>query len=173
MRFPRFTFPVLTKAEKTAAAVLILVLSSGAALRTWEHSGVRLGPVKDWETLRTLVIQARHTAGSDTVFPCFEPPPIFSDDHWPQRANDSTEEKSPSAGYSRSKKTPPVSPIDLNLANLATLQSLPGVGTLTAKAIINQRTQNGKFKTVEDLLEVKGIGPKRSEEHTSELQSQR
>ena len=163
MRFPRFTFPVLTKAEKTAAAVLILVLSSGAAVRAWEGSGVKLGPVNDWETLRALVIQARNTAGSDTVFPCFEPPPGFSEEHWLQRAQDSTEAKPHPSNHSRSKKMPPANPIDLNVANLEALQSLPGVGTSTAKAILNQRNQNGKFKTVEDLLEVKGIGPKKFE----------
>ena len=159
MRFPKL--PVLTKVEKTALAVLILVLSSGAALRAWERSGIQWGPVQDWETLHALVIQARKTAGSDTVFPCFEPPPVFSEEHWPHRAQDSSEENPRTSGHAPSKKTPPVSPIDANLASVEVLQGLPGVGPSIAKAIAKFRLQKGRFGNVEDLMEVKGIGPKK------------
>lgn len=49
--------------------------------------------------------------------------------------------------------------VDLNTADLTTLQTLPGVGPVTAEAIISHR-QSQPFASVEDLLLVKGIGPK-------------
>jgi competence protein ComEA len=55
--------------------------------------------------------------------------------------------------------TPPTGPIDLNTATAEQLDSLPGVGPATAKAIIDHRTKNGPFRSVDDLLDVRGIGP--------------
>ncbi|RAF18283.1 ComEA family DNA-binding protein, partial [Burkholderia multivorans] len=49
--------------------------------------------------------------------------------------------------------------IDLNTADSTTLQTLPGVGPVTAEAIIAHREAT-PFISVEDLLLVKGIGPK-------------
>ena len=49
--------------------------------------------------------------------------------------------------------------IDLNIATAVDLDRLPGVGPSTAKAIIDHRTRNGPFASVDDLLKVKGIGP--------------
>lgn len=50
-------------------------------------------------------------------------------------------------------------PVNLNTAGLAELDTLPGVGPATAQAIIDHRTRNGPFRSVDQLLEVKGIGP--------------
>jgi competence protein ComEA len=49
-------------------------------------------------------------------------------------------------------------PISLNAASVAELESLPGVGPATAAAIVDHRTRNGPFMSVEGLLEVRGIG---------------
>ena len=40
----------------------------------------------------------------------------------------------------------------------AALQTLPGIGPALAERIIAYRTEHGPFRTVEELLEVKGIG---------------
>jgi competence protein ComEA len=50
--------------------------------------------------------------------------------------------------------------IDLNSATAQQLESLPGVGPVTAAAILAWRTQHGRFTTVAELQEVDGIGPK-------------
>ncbi len=50
------------------------------------------------------------------------------------------------------------SPVDLNRADAAALEELPGVGPATASAILSYREQHGDFATVDELLEVRGIG---------------
>ena len=48
--------------------------------------------------------------------------------------------------------------INVNTASLADLDRLPGIGEARAQAIVDWREENGPFQSVEDLLEVKGIG---------------
>jgi competence protein ComEA len=48
--------------------------------------------------------------------------------------------------------------VDINTADQAALESLPGVGPVTAEAILRWRTENGAFTAVDELLEVSGIG---------------
>jgi competence ComEA-like helix-hairpin-helix protein len=51
-------------------------------------------------------------------------------------------------------------PVNINTADAKVLDSaLVGVGAKTAKAIVEHRTKHGQYKSVDDLLKVKGIGP--------------
>lgn len=54
-----------------------------------------------------------------------------------------------------------VYPININTADQATLQLLPGIGAAYAKRIIEYRKQHGAFRSIEQLMEIKGIGEKR------------
>jgi competence protein ComEA len=54
--------------------------------------------------------------------------------------------------------------VHLNSATLDQLETLPGVGPSTAQKIIDYRTQNGPFTSVDDLDAVSGIGPAKLEE---------
>lgn len=56
-----------------------------------------------------------------------------------------------------------VYPININTADQATLELLPGIGETYAKRIIEYRETNGGFKAVDELVNIKGIGPKRYE----------
>ncbi len=60
--------------------------------------------------------------------------------------------------------------VNINKADKAALEALPGVGAAKAAAIIEYRTKNGNFKTKEQLLEVKGIGPKILESLKKEIE---
>jgi len=48
--------------------------------------------------------------------------------------------------------------VNINTANQYELESLPGIGSVRAKAIIAYRTENGFFLAIEDLIKVDGIG---------------
>ena len=50
--------------------------------------------------------------------------------------------------------------VNLNTADLSQLQTLPGVGPVTAQKIIDYRAQAGGFSSIEDLKNVSGIGDK-------------
>ncbi len=50
--------------------------------------------------------------------------------------------------------------VDLNTATEAELKSIKGIGAAKAKAIVEYRTKNGKFTSVNDLAKVKGVGKK-------------
>jgi competence protein ComEA len=50
--------------------------------------------------------------------------------------------------------------VNINTADKATLTLLPGVGPVTAEAILAYRQANGDFKSIDDLTKVKGIGEK-------------
>lgn len=49
--------------------------------------------------------------------------------------------------------------IDLNTADAAALDALPGIGPVLAARIVAWRETNGRFSTVDELAEVAGIGP--------------
>lgn len=53
--------------------------------------------------------------------------------------------------------------INLNTADAAALEELPGVGPAIAARIVEHREKNGPFTSVDDLLEVSGIGPAKLE----------
>ena len=57
----------------------------------------------------------------------------------------------------------PSGPVNLNTATADQLEALPGVGPATAHAIITWREQHGRFRSVQDLLQVRGIGPAKME----------
>ena len=54
--------------------------------------------------------------------------------------------------------TAPTALVNLNTADQTALESLPGVGPVTAAAILQWRAEHGAFSAVEELLEVSGIG---------------
>jgi competence ComEA-like helix-hairpin-helix protein len=60
-------------------------------------------------------------------------------------------------------KKPPLKPININTANSDELQQVPGIGPATAEKILQMRKSYGAFKSVDDLLSIRGIGKKRLE----------
>jgi len=61
------------------------------------------------------------------------------------------------------KKKPPAHPININTAGATDLQQVPGIGPSTAQKILDTRKSYGAFKSIDDLLAIKGIGPKKLE----------
>lgn len=59
--------------------------------------------------------------------------------------------------------------VNLNTATASDLDGIKGIGPSKAKAIIDYRSKNGSFKSVEDLKNVKGFGEKSIAKLKSEL----
>ena len=57
-----------------------------------------------------------------------------------------------------------VSNVNINTATQTELETLPGIGPSLALKIINYRKENGKFKSIEELISVNGIGENKYEE---------
>jgi len=53
--------------------------------------------------------------------------------------------------------------VDLNQADQKSLETLPGIGSTTAQRILEYREENGRFKRIEELMNVWGIGEKKFE----------
>ncbi|WP_206098523.1 ComEA family DNA-binding protein [Paenibacillus montanisoli] len=59
--------------------------------------------------------------------------------------------------------------IDINHATAEELDAIPGIGAAKAKSIVEDRKKNGLFRKADDLLRVKGIGPKLLEKMKSSI----
>ena len=78
-------------------------------------------------------------------------------------------EPSPSAGTDAPKETAPKEtrapevtfPVNINTANLTQLMALPGIGEVIGQRIIDYRNAHGPFQSLDELINVKGIGEKR------------
>jgi comEA protein len=68
-----------------------------------------------------------------------------------------------SASVDAGKKKPPAKPVNINTATSEELQQVPGIGPATAEKILQMRKSYGAFKSVDDLLAIRGLGPKRLE----------
>jgi competence protein ComEA len=76
-----------------------------------------------------------------------------------QGAVASSAASSGTAGTTGVAPSPTVPIVNINTADEPTLELIPGVGPVTANAILDYRNRIGRFSTIEQLLDVNGIGP--------------
>jgi competence protein ComEA len=63
-------------------------------------------------------------------------------------------------GCASERAAPPVPFLDLNAATEKEMEALPGIGPERARSIMASRNaRGGRFRRLDDLLEIKGIGP--------------
>ena len=70
------------------------------------------------------------------------------------------EQKAAAPAKAAGAKATAASPVNLNTATQAQLETLPGIGAKAAQRILEYRQKNGSFKKVEELMNVQGIGEK-------------
>jgi competence protein ComEA len=125
----------LTPAERRGALALLAIFVLGAVRDLWETRpgrGVPLAPASAAITPADTVWGASASAGG-----------------------------TPAESATRAIEAPPAARrVDLNRASAAELDELPGVGPVLAGRIVEYRRVHGPFRAVEELLAVRGVGPK-------------
>lgn len=121
----------LTPAERRGAAVLAILLLVGAAHDAWRAHRMRATTPTTAAAAPQNGTLPRATAVDSAVG-----------------------RTTPSATPARGAR------LDLNRADAAALESLPGIGPVLARRIVEHRATHGRFVRVEDLLAVRGIGPR-------------
>ena len=131
---------------------------------TWPAPGTQARGIRDVHALAVLLLAT--AMGVGTGLPLLAPgrsdaPPPRSPHRGAQTGVHAVQPP-PGASPSRSPSGI-VGSLNLNTADAERLQALPGIGPALAEGIVAYRQEHGPFQTVEDLLQVPGIGPKRWE----------
>jgi competence protein ComEA len=104
-------------------------------------------------SLVTLCLTAVPVAYADSTDPSTTAPAVVASD---DTASQTTDTVTSSDHTAKKLQT-----VNINTADASTIaSSLHGIGAKRAEAIVNYRTQNGPFKTVDDLTKIKGISKK-------------
>jgi competence protein ComEA len=122
----------LTPAERRGALVVVLLLAIGAGYDLWRAT-------------RPLPVAARVPVAMAEAAPAAPADPAS-----PGPVTAGAASGAPAAG----------APLDLNRAGARDLDALPGIGPVLAGRIVEHRERNGPYTRVEDLLAVRGIGPR-------------
>jgi len=125
------------------------------------------GGAKSGADLQSLNLAAKIEDGQKIVVMCLPQaaPPASAGRAPTATASASTTAKSTSKASSSGGKlhNPGDGTVNINTADAAELQRLPGVGPSTADTILEYRRQIGHFSSADQLDDVKGIGPKKLE----------
>lgn len=155
---------MLTRSETTYLILTVAFLAAGSGIKAWRRASIDLGPFPDSATL------ARDSAAALAAPDTLENPmadgssaPARADSAAPPAVKFPSTDPSPRAPAASRAKAEPIGKVDLNRADAATLARVKGIGGKTAQAILDYRRAHGAFKTLRDLLQVKGIGEKKLE----------
>ncbi|MAQ91927.1 MAG: hypothetical protein CMM84_00115 [Rhodothermaceae bacterium] len=159
----------LSGPEGTAALVLLLALLGGTAARHVQSSSA---PVP--ADLFAAADAAFATAAADTASftprafaapltgaeEAAEPPLNAAPEESDSTASEIAEAVVERAAAPRRSGKPPPAPTNINTASAAELQRLPRIGPALAGRIVEYRRVNGRFRSAEQITEVRGIGEK-------------
>ena len=134
----------LTPSERRGALVLVLLLLIGAGHDLWRAHERAPGAA------------GTHAAQSAPMpqFPAGPEPGL------PQGAGFAPDSAPPESGGTQVPAPPRHAAVDLNRAGVRELDGLPGIGPVIAGRIVLQRRRFGPFQGVDELLAVRGVGPR-------------
>ncbi len=127
-----------TKQEQAVILFLLFSLILGAGIKTVRERRLQTDP--DWEAQKAELLQE------------------FQERSAIEPVKTVVEEESAEKKLQAKKRL--TQKIDLNRANEEQLQSLPKIGPAMAARIIEYRNKVGRFQNIEEIQQVKGIGPK-------------
>ena len=157
--------------NKAAAALAALVLLFGGFTGGFFLGrNTRVGTIQTTKTVN-IEVPGETVVVLQEVLVTLPPetlPPTQPVETVPSRSNSSSSAQSgekTKADDSPSKNTRPKEekvtfPVNINTASQKELDALPGIGEVLAQRIIDYRSANGPFSTVDELTKVKGIGEK-------------
>ncbi len=137
----------LTKRERRAVMTVAVVVLLSAVIQ-W----MRPHEVKTGQFDYTLQDSLFRVLSADTV----QAPPLKRTESLPRKVAQTYK----TARKRTKKRLPAFHSINPNSADAGQLERLPYIGPKTARAIIRYRQEHGAFKTIEELDNVKRIGPK-------------
>jgi competence protein ComEA len=156
-----------TKNETRVVLLIIAVLIIGAGIKYYKYfftgDNTKYDYSKSDDEFRKLTEDARKrefdAIKNDTIKPDDENK--ISEDMRKEQDSLESVEKEPKISKKELKLRE--KSINLNTAGTDELISLPGIGESTAEKIIEYRNRKGKFKKIQDIMNVKGIGEKKFE----------
>lgn len=134
----------ITRRERISVMILILLITGVHGVNEVLRRIEVTPPESHQKLLEEFQERSRHTPAIERVKPESAPPLLSSAD-----------ETAPSE-----KKEAPIPTVNINTADLAALERLPGIGRTYARRILEYREQVKGFRSVDELTRVKGIGPK-------------
>lgn len=137
----------------------LVTLDSGA--RIADALGAAGGPLDGADLLGLNM--ARRVADGEQIIVGIAPPPGEPAAMGSAITPGGSTSTSTNASASAQDAAAPEALVDLNNATIEQLETLPGIGPVTAGAIVAWRDANGRFGSVEQLGDVDGIGPARLE----------
>ncbi len=143
---------LFTKQEKIFISFLVFGILLGAAIRIYRSY---VEPANQIDPQIILLEQQFKQKAAEIDSLIEQEEEIFP----PKQAVSQSVVSSPAAPQKPIKKE--AGPVDINQATVEDLIQIPQIGRVIATRIIEYRSVHGDFKEIEDLLEVKGIGPKK------------